>query len=400
MEKKARFLTLEDYFEHHEQEVQPLLGRRLAMAAWSLMHADVASDDGIGVCKRVQKALDELVGDRPARWEAEVSENHKILDLMRWIDELSEKGALSKDEECGVSDIDLNFESQKTCAVQMSEFHKATWAVERMRELYDPAGFEVLEPLEFKYGTSLAFMIDALDRDMKAGVSNSNCHPQKMSVSVGALTLVMPEHEGKPEVRISVCRRFAQNDIPRIVSELKELIDERNKELGEAIKQYQENLKLVPEGWPSEEGSKKVEQWAWARFHGDNGLVGSEFFEGQWLRSYMPSDLHRETLLPDPEDKETVFFYPGRKPSEPEQPVDAEAGGEAEDAGCAAQGQKPWASVEQMQSFTALCLDSAQAMRAEGPGASSAMMEKLEIEGHLDSCKNAGREGGPKGCGM
>ena len=50
---------------------------------------------------------------------------------------------------------------------------------------------------------------------------------------------------------------------------------------------------MLPEGWPTAEIWQKMQEWAGRRYLGDNGLMGSDFFDGQWVKLEMPSDVHR-----------------------------------------------------------------------------------------------------------
>ena len=339
-EKAHRFLTLEDFFEHYEQDVSSVLPRRSALAAWSLKDVDIHSEDGLAVARRVQTAIMQAVGDRPAEWLGEVEESRVILDFMEWVDWCCKKGELSPDEETGYGDIDLNLETQKRLATQMCEFHKGEWAMDRLEQLYQAQNFTALEPFAFSFKHPLPDMIDLIDRDINASVRGGMTHPQSCSYAVGALTLHLFPHDGEPEAFITITRREARSSVPKVVEDLKGFIDDLNKELGASLKDLQTTLSAIPTGWPNDAVYSTTRKWANARFQGDNGLVGSDFFEGSWVKDALPSDLHRNTKLIRPDFSQVKFLTSGvTEPSVASVEMSNTDGADGLDAGRAVKGR-------------------------------------------------------------
>lgn len=298
-----RFLALEDFYLHHQEKAVDFLGWRLASAAWSLKDAgETLSDDQIEICRRLQKAIKEKVGSRPAEWLIEVEESHSVIDFGRWIDHCIENTKLPESEQTGRSEIDFNFETQLVCGAQLEEMQKGSWVKARLEKMFECDSFEPMDPLVCRFEHPLPDLLAKLDKDLELGVQGGMRHPYQCSAAVGALTLRLLEHEGMPEERIVLARRSRLSNINAAVGLLHEEAKARQKALVASIKEYQGYLKQMPEGWPSSEVYAKCMEWSGKRFAGDNGLVGSDLFDGIWVRDSMPQDVHRAvgTLSHDP----------------------------------------------------------------------------------------------------
>lgn len=296
------FLALEDFYLHHQNTTTGFLGWRGAQAAWALKDMDPSSEETESVCRRLQKSIRELVGSRPAQWVIDVEESHTQLDLESWVEDSLKLAIDSRPESCGYPDLDLNIETQLNCGTQLEEFHRADWAKNRLSAMFDCKNFEALEPLVCRFEHPLPDLLAKLDKDLSIGVRGGMRHPYSCSVAIGALSLRLLPHEGKPEETIALTRRVKVSEVGEVVRRLKEEINERRNGLTGAIKEQQENLRCLPTNWPSEAVYQAMQEWSAKRFVGDNGLMGSDLFEGDWLMSSMPSDSVRETRLMVSED--------------------------------------------------------------------------------------------------
>lgn len=296
------FLALEDFYLHHQKVTSDFLGWRGASAAWALKDLDPTSKETEELCARLQKSIRELVGSRPAQWVIDVEESHTRLDLESWVEDSLKIALASRPESCGHPDLDLNLETQINCGIQLEEFHRGDWAKARLTEMFDCKNFEPLEPLVCRFEHPLPDLLAKLDKDLSIGVRGGMRHPYACSVAIGALSLRLLPHEGKPEETIALTRRVKVSEVGEVVRRLKEEITERRNGLTGAIKEQQENLRGLPTNWPNEAVYESMQTWASKRFLGDMGLMGSELFEGDWLMSSMPSDAVRDTPLALTED--------------------------------------------------------------------------------------------------
>lgn len=287
------FLALEDFYLHNETVTAAFLGWRGAQAAWALKDMDPLSQETEDVCRRLQNAIREKVGSRPAQWIIDVEESDMMIDHDAWVEHSLAKAALARPESCGYPDLDLNIETQVNCGTQLEEFHRGTWAQERLAAMFEVARFEPLDPLVCHFEHPLPDLIAKLDKDLSIGVGGGMRHPYNCSVAVGALSLRLLPHEGRPEETIAITRRIKVSEVGAVVRRLKDEITERHPGLTNAIREQQESLRCLPDGWPNEKVSEEMKTWATMRFLGDAGLMGSEFFEGDWLMTQMPTDVQR-----------------------------------------------------------------------------------------------------------
>lgn len=289
-----RFLALEDFYLHHQEKAVDFLGWRLASAAWSLKDVgSELSEEQVERCRRLQKAIKEKVGDRPAEWILEVEESHTVVDFGRWMDHCVAGVELPESEKTGFADLDFNFETQLVCGAQLEEMQRGTWVKARLEKMMRPESFEAIEPLVCRFEHPLPDLIAKLDRDLELGVGGGMRHPYQCSAAVGALTLRLFAHEGKPEEMIVITRRGQISKIENAVKLLHDEAKARQKALVDSLQEQQKNLREIPEGWPTAEISAKCKEWAGKRFSGDSGLVGSDLFEGNWIKAGMPQDVQR-----------------------------------------------------------------------------------------------------------
>jgi hypothetical protein len=136
-------------------------------------------------------------------------------------------------------------------------------------------------------------LISKLDRDLEIAIRGGMRHPYMCSVGVGSLCLRIAATDTEPEKLIPVVRRTALTDVGEVVDRMKDEVKERYKGLIDTIKEQQDNLRLLPANWPTAEVWAQMQEWSGARFTGDNGLVGSDFFDGKWSSTEMPHDVHR-----------------------------------------------------------------------------------------------------------
>ena len=294
-ELKNRYLALEDFFMVHETEVSSLIGQRAAQCAWALKDMDVASPDAERLCRSVQREVGKAVGERQADWVIMVSERHAVLSLERWIEDVLAKSNKEADElATGYGDLDINIETQLACGRQLESFHDGGWAKERLIDLFSPDGYEELEPLVCRLNMPLPHLLDKLDRDLNLAVASGVRHPYQCSVAVGSLCLRLAATSEEPERIIPLVRRVRGSDIGATLELMAGELKDRFKGLVETIKQQQEHLTMLPEGWPNQEVWDKMQDWSKRRFLGDNGLVGSDLFdEGNWAVAHLPQDVHR-----------------------------------------------------------------------------------------------------------
>lgn len=293
---QSRYLSLEGFFISHSNDLSPLIGERAAQYAWGLKDLDSKNEDSELSCRRVQASVEKSVGGRAAEWVLMVSESHEILSLEEWIEHVL---ALSKNKlaevETGHGDLDLNIETQLACGMQLESFHSADWAKQRLSDMFAPESFMELEPLVCKLNMPLPQVIDKLDRDLEFAIRAGMRHPYKCSLAVGAVCLRIPASGDEPERIVPVIRRMRSSDIGDIVSHMKIELKDRFKGLVSTIQEQQGHLKLLPEGWPDAVTWGVMQEWSKKRFVGDNGLVGSDFFDGQWLVKELPHDVHRKS---------------------------------------------------------------------------------------------------------
>jgi hypothetical protein len=291
---QSRYLSLEGFFIAHANELSPMVGERAAQYAWGLKDLDSKNEDAELSCRRVQSSVEKRVAGTSAEWVLMVSESHEILSLEEWIEHVLKDSKVKLAEvETGYGDLDLNIETQLACGMQLESFHSADWAKARLNTMFSPEAFSQLEPLVCKLSMPLPQVIDKLDRDLEFAIKAGMRHPYKCSLAVGAVCLRIPATDSEPERLVPVIRRMRSSDIGEIVAHMKVELKDRFKGLVTTIKEQQEHLKLLPEGWPNAEVWATMQDWSSKRFVGDNGLVGSDFFDGAWLVKELPHDVHR-----------------------------------------------------------------------------------------------------------
>lgn len=293
------FLTLEDFYLQHQNITSEFLGRA-AQSAWALKDMSLDSNETLEVCRRLQNKIKDKVGNRPAQWVLEVEESHVLVDFDAWIENSLAKSMATQPPSCGYPDLDLNIETQRNCGTQLEEFHSGEWAKAQLKELFDFNNFTPIEePLEFHFEHSLHDLLFHMDKDLDWGVRGGMRSPYKCSVSVGALNLRLLPHEGQPEETIPVIRRLKVSDLRTVLDRLQDEIKARHEYLVGAIQTEQGNLKNLPEDWPTPEIYADMQKWATTSFTGDRGLMGSDLFEGNWIITELPSDIHRRIETPE-----------------------------------------------------------------------------------------------------
>ena len=292
---QSLYLSLEDFFLVHAQRLHPLIGERAAQYAWALKDMDPRSPEGEAACRRAQEALARALDGRPAQWVTMVSESHQTLSLEEWIgDILKNSVAHAETVRTGHGDLDLNVETQLNCGMQLEAFHSGDWAKAKLTRLFEPETFEALDPLICRFDTPLPHAIDRLDRDLDIAIKGGMRHRYQCSVGVGSICLRIGTVEGGDQELIPVVRRAQVSNVAGVVSLMTDELKERFKALNATINEQQGNLRLLPEGWPDEHTWATMKQWQFKRFVGDNGLVGSDFFEGRWVAAELPHDVHRK----------------------------------------------------------------------------------------------------------
>lgn len=292
---QSRYLSLEGFFMSHASELSPLVGERVAQYAWGLKDLDPRNEDSDLSCRRVQAAVEKSSEGLGGEWVLMVSESHETLSLEDWIEHvLARSKERLAEVETGYPDLDLNIETQLACGMQLESFHGAEWAKERLGAMFAPESFLELDPLVYRLGMPLPQVIDKLDRDLEFAIRGGMRHPYKCSLAVGAVCLRIPAAGGEPERTIPVARRMRSSNIAEVVSSMRTELKERFKGLVATVQEQQAHLKMLPEGWPNAATWETMQEWSKKRFVGDNGLVGSDFFEGQWLVKEMPHEVHQK----------------------------------------------------------------------------------------------------------
>jgi hypothetical protein len=293
-EMKNQYLALEDFFMGHERDVTSLIGSRAAQCAWALKDMDVSSPEGERLCRSVQREVGKAIGERDADWVIMVSERHTVLSLEHWVEDVLAKSSLeARAMATGYGDLDLNVETQLGCGRQLEAFHDGAWAKDRLQGLFEPEGYEELEPLACRLNMPLPHLLDKLDRDLNLAVDSGVRHPYQCSAAVGALCLRLAATSEEPEKIIPLVRRVRSSDIGEALELMSYELKERFQGLIFTIKEQQEHLTRLPEGWPNQAVWEKMQEWSTRRFLGDNGLVGSDLFdESDWAVAHLPQDVH------------------------------------------------------------------------------------------------------------
>lgn len=292
---KQKAINLSNFYADFHSKTEKFLGWTLSNQLWLLrdLAYDEISEKTWDVFRDLQKFIDLQNSQKEGQkvsFSVDVFENKVVLDPAEWMVNSISLGELQKEQECGYPDLDANFETQQICGMQLEEFHRGTWAKDRILELFKEDLFEALEPLEFDAKKiKLPRVLFEMDNDLKTSLNGGVQHPFALRACVCELNLIV-EKNGEKTI-YPLMRTFKHTDIPRVIEELKDDIKEHYKSLTKAIVDEQEHLRSLPTGWPNEEVYNLAQQWAQRRFLGDNGLVGSDFFDGEWFAKGGPTEI-------------------------------------------------------------------------------------------------------------
>lgn len=300
---RDQYVSLEDFFLSHAEKLTPVVGPRAARYAWALKDLDPSREESEQSCRLVQDAINKSLGGRQADWCIMVSESHDILSIEEWVEDtiVFAKNAC-KSMDTGYSDLDLCVETQWVCGQQLEAFHSGQWAKNKLLRLFEPDSFMEEEPLVCPIGMPLPHVMSKLDRDLSIVTRGGMRHPYKCSVGVGVVCLRLAATDSEPEQLIPVIRRTQVSDIGGCLSQMGRELKDRAKGLIDTIKAQQDNLRLLPDGWPTADVFEKMKNWADQRYVGDNGLVGSSLFDGDWVVTTLPHEIHRSRLTPIHQD--------------------------------------------------------------------------------------------------
>lgn len=300
---RDQYVSLEDFFLSHAEKLTPIVGPRAARYAWALKDLDPSREESEQSCRLVQEAMNKSLAGRQADWCIMVSESHDILSIEEWIeDTIVSAKSDCKAMDTGYSDLDLCVETQWVCGKQLEAFHSGQWAKDKLLHLFEPGSFIEEEPLVCPIGMPLPHVISKLDRDLSIVTRGGMRHPYKCSVGVGVVCLRLAATDSEPEQLIPVIRRTQVSDIGGCLSQMGRELKERSKGLIDTIRAQQDNLRLLPDGWPNADVFEKMKNWANQRYVGDNGLVGSSLFDGDWVVTTLPHEIHRSRLAPVSQD--------------------------------------------------------------------------------------------------
>ncbi len=300
--------TVKQFYSDFHKKSAPLLGWSLSNQLWSLRetlfedfkesHFAILKELDAFLCKEKNRQVSpphEMGGgsarsvESPFSWKVKISESYEVLDLNEWIADSIELGQLKPEQETGYSELDLNFETQQVCGVQLEEFHRGTWAMKKIRRLFAEESFEPMETVDLDGKTHLVNVFSKVDKLLNTQVHGGLNHPYK--ISAGVATLILVDHRGEEPKEYPVLRHFVHTHIPAVIERLKDDVKEHYQGLMKTIQEQQLQLNTLPDGWPNDVVYGMAQQWAKRRFLGDSGLVGSDFFDGIWLNSLGPLEV-------------------------------------------------------------------------------------------------------------
>lgn len=293
---KEQYLGIENFFMGHDDVVSKLIGGKATQHAWALKDLSQANEDGERSCRIVQKAVEQAAAGRQADWVIMVSESHEILSLDTWIVTVVDKAVEeARSLATGYGDLDLNIQTQLSCGRQLESFHSGDWAKERLSAMFETSHFEEEEPIVCKMSSPITYLLERLDRDLGHVTEGGIRHPYQCSVGVGAICLRLAATADEPERIIPLVRRARVSNVAGALLGMKEDLKDRFDGLIATIREQQENLKLLPEGWPNQQVWESMMEWAAKRFAGDSGLMGSELFDDdRWVMQNLPHEVHRK----------------------------------------------------------------------------------------------------------
>lgn len=311
---KEQYLGIENFFMGHEESVSKLVGPRATQHAWALKDLNQADEDGERSCRILQKAIEAATEGRGADWVIMVSESHEILSLDTWIVDVVDRAVEeARSISTGYGDLDLNIQTQLSCGRQLESFHSGDWAKEKLVSLFDTSHFAEEEPIECKITSPMTYLLTKLDRDLGHVTEGGIRHPYQCSVGVGAICLRLAATADEPEQVIPLVRRTKVSNVAGALFAMKQDLKERFEGLIATIREQQDNLKLLPEGWPNAKVWAEMMEWSAKRFTGDSGLMGSSLFDDdRWVMQNLPHEVHRKRLpqeaFPAEEDQPLVGF--------------------------------------------------------------------------------------------
>ena len=303
-------VTLTTFYQQFHANAPKFLGWTLANELWLLRDKSYSDyeDKEWDLMRAVQKSADDFMEKNPqakVRWKVDVSENRVTLDTGEWMAHSIALGALRPEQECGYSDLDLNFETQQICGMQIEEFHRGTWAKDKIIELFKEENLEILDPLTFEAkSVRLPKVLFEMNKDLECSLRGGMIHPMAASLAQGVLSLEI-EHNGETQT-IALLRNIKQTNIPELIDLIKDDIKPHYKRLLDAIAVEQKHLKELPDGWPNDQVYALTQQWAERRFLGDNGLVGSDFFDGIWFNQSAPNEIIPKEKPPEAQQEVSV----------------------------------------------------------------------------------------------
>jgi len=306
---RDQYVSLEDFFLSHAEKLTPIVGPRAARYAWGLKDLDPSREESEQSCRLVQDAIIGALSGRKADWCVMVSESHDILSIEEWVENtIIAAKAACKEMDTGYSDLDLAVETQWVCGQQLEAFHSGKWAKDKLLRLFEPGSFIEEEPLVCPIGMPLPHVMSKLDRDLSIVTRGGMRHPYKCSVGVGVVCLRLAATDAEPEQLIPVIRRTQVSDIGGCLTQMGRELKDRSKGLIDTIKAQQDNLRLLPDGWPNIEVFEKMQSWSKQRYVGDNGLVGSSLFDGDWVVTTLPHEIHRSRVVTAKQDMNPPGF--------------------------------------------------------------------------------------------
>lgn len=299
----TQFLTTEDFFIANQKLFNSTFDTETQDLAMSIRDQNIEKyDDLISAAIKLEEKIRQKIEEMNCdfEWVVRVQERHTSIGFRHWIDHLVEKAQntfpLKLNDWDQDPSIHFLIEQNYTFGTQMEELHHAKWAKDRIEGLwsYKPESFEQLEPMIINKHTPITQVARILDQDLESGVNGGMRNPYACSLAVGSVWIRVKNKETQEIREIPLIRFIKTTEFERVIHILKQEVEQHHKALKNALQDNRKMLDLIPENWPSEELYKVIQEWRTKMYLGDRGLMGSDFFEENWVGSLKGKDISRK----------------------------------------------------------------------------------------------------------
>jgi len=337
------FLTIEDLYVAQDKNKDLVNGPAPAAGAssfrrrgqssltdllWMAKDMDLSSPEFVQIANRVDTVIKGLLeSGQKVEIIVASAENTRLLDPIEALEQA--RNEVAELETTGILDLDYAMHQVRLNGAMLEELSSCKRFKGWAQEVYTPEGFTPIHAMDLHPKMPFADMVLEMEKDISDGVRGGLRHPNALSLRVGAILLMVGEGESQRSIPLMRLQRSSNGRkiCDGLYGQAKDFADELQK----GLEHYRGNMMNLPDDWPTAEHYKAARTVAMTRYHGDNGLMENDFYNGEWIVNLMSTELHqaRVELLKIEADQKAEAAQPVAASPIGEEPVAAAVAEEA-----------------------------------------------------------------------